>query len=128
MTGDQGLYGLSSDAHLSLNETETDVYGFRILTGELKGLRSVTMPRYVTVMPHLPVAALAHRDRHAHDPVERGQWQIVWLVTQSHRIPEVVSGVGYTANWMREIDRRYTSAGLAGLADHCQHNRGQPPL
>ncbi len=86
------------------------------------------MPRRATVAPHLPPEALADRYRHAHRPVERTHWQIVWLVAGGHSIPDVARLVGYTANWVREIVRRYNAEGPAGLIDRRQHNRGHPPL
>jgi len=86
------------------------------------------MPRYVTVAPHLPPAELAHRYRHTHDPVERTHWHLLWLVTEGRHVPEVAHLVGYTANWVREIIRRYNAEGPAGVADRRQHSRGHPPL
>ena len=86
------------------------------------------MPRRATVGAHLPVGDLQRRYRQAADPVERAHWQIVWLVASGQRVPEVAALVGYTANWVREIVRRYNADGPAGLADRRQHNKGQPPL
>ncbi len=86
------------------------------------------MPRRAVVAAHLPVTDLQHRYRQTVDPVERTHWQIVWLVACGRRVPEVAMLVGYTANWVREIVRRYNADGPAGLADRRQHNRGQPPL
>jgi transposase len=86
------------------------------------------MPRYATVAPHLPQDELAHRYRHAHDPVARSHWHILWLVAQGRQVPEVATLVGYTANWVRTIIRRYNADGPAGVADRRQHSRGHPPL
>ena len=86
------------------------------------------MPRVLTVTPRVSVDELAHRYRHAHDPVERTHWQIIWLVAQGHPVPEVATLVGYTANWVRAIVRRYNAEGPDGLADRRHQNRGQPPL
>lgn len=87
------------------------------------------MPRYATVAPHLPVPELATRYRRTHDPVERTHWQIVWLVAAGHHVPEVAAVVGYTANWVREIVRRYNAEGPAGLVDQrAAHRGGNPPL
>ncbi|MEJ7901263.1 MAG: winged helix-turn-helix domain-containing protein [Thermomicrobiales bacterium] len=86
------------------------------------------MPRFVTVTPHLPVEELAQRYRHAHDPVERTHWHLLWLVAAGHRVPEVASLVGYTANWVREIIRRYNATGPARITDQRQHSVGHPPL
>jgi len=87
------------------------------------------MPRYATVAPHLSRDELAACYRHAHDPVERTHWQIVWLVAQWHRVPEVATLVGYTANWVREIVRRYNAGGPGALVDQrTAHRGGNPPL
>lgn len=86
------------------------------------------MPRHAVVVAHLPVPELRRRYRRTADPVERTHWQIVWLVASGRRVPEVAGLVGYTANWVRAIVRRYNADGPAGLADRRRHNRGQPPL
>lgn len=82
------------------------------------------MPRYATVAPHLGQDKLAQRDRHAHDPVARSHWHIVWLVAQGRHIPEVATLVGSTANWVRTIIRRYNADGPAGIADRRGTNPG----
>lgn len=87
------------------------------------------MPRYATVTPHLSVAELAVRYRQAHDPVARTHWQLIWLVAQGHRVPEVAAVVGYSANWVREIIRRYNADGPEALIDRrSAHRGGNPPL
>lgn len=87
------------------------------------------MPRAATVAPHLSVTDLQTRYRQAHDPVARTHWQIVWLVADGHRVPEVARLVGYTANWVREIVRRYNADGPDGLIDQRRfHRGGNPPL
>ncbi len=86
------------------------------------------MPRYATVTPQLSVEELAVRYRQAHDPVERTHWQLIWLVAQGHHVPEVAAVVGYSANWVREIVRRYNAEGPSGLIDRRQHSHGHPPL
>lgn len=86
------------------------------------------MPRTVTVAPHLPVDELQQRYRQARDPVARTHWHVVWLVAQGYPVSDVATLVGYTANWVRELIRRYNTAGPAGLGDRRHQNRGQPPL
>lgn len=87
------------------------------------------MPRYVTVAAHLSIAELQHRYRQTRDPVARSHWQIVWLVAAGHRVPEVATLVGYTANWVREIIRRYNAAGPDALVDQrAAHRGGNPAL
>jgi transposase len=60
--------------------------------------------------------------------VERTHWHLLWLVARGHRVPEVAGLVGYTANWVREIIRRYNADGPTGIADRRQHSPGHPPL
>ena len=87
------------------------------------------MPRYATVTPQLSVEELAVRYRQAHDPVARSHWQIVWLVAQGHHVPEVAQLVGYSANWVRAIIRRFNAGGPEALVDQrTAHRGGNPPL
>jgi len=86
------------------------------------------MPRRVTVAPHLASEELFARYRQASDPIERSHWQLVWLVADGHPVPEVARLVGYDANWVRTLIRRYNAAGPAGLRDRRRHNPGQAPL
>ncbi len=86
------------------------------------------MPRYTTVAPHLPNAELGQRYRQAHDPVERTHWHLLWLVAEGRRVREVAVVVGYTADWVRTIIRRYNADGPAGITDHRQTNPGARPL
>ncbi len=87
------------------------------------------MPRYATVTPQLSVEELAVRYRQAHDPVARSHWQIVWLVAQGHHVPEVAQLVGYSANWVRAIIRRFNAGGPKALVDQrTAHRGGNPPL
>lgn len=86
-------------------------------------------PRYATVAPPLSVAELAVRYRQAHDPVARSHWQIVWLVAQGHHVPQVAHLVGYSANGVRELIRRFNAGGPAALGDQrSAHRGGNPPL
>lgn len=86
------------------------------------------MPRRVTVAPHLSREDLFARYRQAGDPIERSHWQVVWLVAEGHPVPDVARLVGYNANWVRTILRRFNAEGPAGLVDRRRHNPGQPPL
>lgn len=86
------------------------------------------MPRYTAVAPHLSIAELGQRYRTADDPVERTHWHLLWLVAEGRRVPEVAALVGYTADWVRTIIRRYNADGAAGITDHRQTNPGARPL
>jgi transposase len=84
--------------------------------------------RRLEIPPHLTVDELEQRYRHAHDPVARSQWQIVWLVAGGQPTAAVAQSTGYSANWIREVVRRYRDEGPAGLGDRRHTNPGQAPL
>jgi len=86
------------------------------------------MPRYTTVSPHLSVSELARHYRQAHDPVERSHCHLLWLVAEGRRVPEVAALVGYNANWVRTIIRRYNAEGPTGVGDRRAANPGARPL
>ena len=86
------------------------------------------MPRYATVAPHLAVGELEIRYRTCRDAVERTHWHLLWLVASGHRVPDVAALLGYTANWVRTIIRRYNAAGPAGITDRRHANPGAIPL
>ena len=86
------------------------------------------MPAALVLPPHRPVADLAQRYRHAHDPVERSHWQIVWLLSTGHSAAAVAAVTNYSVNWVREIARRYRRDGSAGLGDRRRHNPGHAAL
>lgn len=84
--------------------------------------------RRLHIPPHLPSDELEQRYRHARDPVARSQWQIVWLLASGQPTAAVAQSTGYSANWIREVARRYREEGPAGLGDRRHTNPGQPPL
>ena len=86
------------------------------------------MPKYVHVVAHLTPDELEQRYRKADDPVERSHLQIVWLLARGKRVREVAEVMGYCANWIRIVARRYNQHGPAVLADQRQHNKGAPSL
>ncbi len=81
------------------------------------------MPHYVTVVPHLPSGEFALRYCHAHDPVDRTHWHLLWLIAMGRRMPDVARLVGYIADWILEIVRRYNAEGPVGIVNRRQHGR-----
>lgn len=86
------------------------------------------MPARLVLPAHLSVADLAQRYRTARDPVARSHYQIIWLLAQGTRTAEVARVTGYSANWVREVARRYREDGPAGLGDRRHTNPGAAPL
>ncbi len=86
------------------------------------------MPKRLHLHPHLTTDDLERRYRQATHPVECSHFQIIWLLSQGWLTREVMAATGYSANWVREVARRYNEAGAAGLGDGRQSNPGQAAL
>ena len=82
------------------------------------------MPKRVRVEQHLSTEKLQERYREAKEPVERSHYQIVWLLSQGKPTREVAEATGYSAEWIREVAKRYNEAGADGLGDGRRKNPG----
>src|SRR3712207_4005471 len=80
------------------------------------------------VADHLGMEELAARYRATRDPVERGRWQMIWLLASGRSLREVAAVMGYSTRWLREVVRRYNADGPEGLGDRRHGNRGAAPL
>ena len=86
------------------------------------------MPKRLHLEPHLTTTELAQRYRRARDPVERGHYHILWLLSQGQLTRAVVAASGYSAGWIQTIVRRYNQQGPAGLGDRRHANPGAAAL
>ena len=84
------------------------------------------MNKRLSVKGDLRVNELARRVRRARDGVERGQWQVIWLVAQGQTCQEVAAVTGYSVPWVRALAHRYNDQGAAGLGD--QRHRPRDPV
>ena len=91
-------------------------------------LYTVCMPKRLKLMEHLSLVELEQRYRHAKGPVERSQWQILWLLARGTPSEQVAQATGYSLNWIRQIAQRYNTAGATGVMDQRHHNPGATPL
>ena len=80
------------------------------------------------VADHLGLEELAARYRAARDPIERGRWQMIWLLVAGRPLADVAEVTGYSTRWVREVVRRYNEQGPDGLADRRHANPGAAPL
>ncbi len=85
------------------------------------------MPKITTIKDYMSQEELQKRYRQADNAVERSHWQIIWLLS-TKRVSEVAEITGYTANWIRELARRYNAQGPAGLDDRRKSIAGAKPL
>jgi transposase len=72
------------------------------------------------------VEQLEQRYRQAADPVERSQWQIVWLLARGQPSERVVETTGYSLTWVYTVARRYNADGEQGIRDRRRRNPGGP--
>ena len=82
------------------------------------------MKKPITVKPHLSVETVETRYRQAKDPVERSQWQIIWLLAQGKTTKAIREVTGYCLAWIRTIAHRYNHDGPAGIGDRRHGNPG----
>src|SRR5689334_12934449 len=82
------------------------------------------MKKPMSVQPHLSVEAVERRYRQAKDPVERSQWQIIWLLAQGKTTKAIEEVTGYSLAWIRTIAHRYNQEGPAGIGDRRHGNPG----
>jgi transposase len=64
----------------------------------------------------------------ARNPVDRCQYQILWLLASGKKTEEVGSATGYSVQWIRKLARRYNSMGVEGVGDRRKNNPGGQPL
>lgn len=83
------------------------------------------MNKRLSVKTDLSVEELAQRYRRAHEGVERGQWQVIWLLAQGRTCQEVAEVTGYSVPWVRALVHRYNALGAAGMGDR-RHQRRAP--
>lgn len=72
------------------------------------------------------VEELERRHRRAADPVERSQWQIVWLLARGQPSEQVAETTGYSLTWVYTVARRYNADGERGIRDGRHGNPGGP--
>jgi transposase len=82
------------------------------------------MKKPITVKPHLSVEAIETRYRRAKDPVERSQWQIIWLIAQGKTTKAIREVTGSYLAWIRTIAHRSNQDGPLGIGDHRHANPG----
>ena len=82
------------------------------------------MPKKIKIEAHLSSKELESRYRKARDPVARGHYQIIWLISQEKTTTQVMEATGYSRGWIQQIARRYNDGGLEALGDHPHRNPG----
>ena len=86
------------------------------------------MRRRLHIKAHLSTAELGARFRQATDVVERGHYQIIWLIAQGYSSVEVAAVTGYSRDWVYKLVRRYNQDGPSAIGDQRHQNVGAPTL
>ena len=74
---------------------------------------------------HFSETELKARYLRCSDAVAKTHWQVIWLLSRSDKrySAEAVGDlVGFSADWVRKLIRRYNAQGAVGLGDHRQQN------
>lgn len=85
----------------------------------------------LVVKNHLPEKELKEKYLSCEDAVARSHWQIIWLMTRSHKTlsaSETADVTGFCSDWVRKVIRRYNEEGPEGIEDKRQHNGKEPIL
>src|SRR5215210_237197 len=82
------------------------------------------MPKKIKLLSHLNTVSLENRYRKAKDPVERSDYQIVWLIALGKTTTEVMEVTGYGRTWIQKLSRRYNEGGPQTLGDRRHYNPG----
>jgi transposase len=79
----------------------------------------------LTIRQYLSVGELKKLYMDCTDGVEKTHWQTIWLLARTDATfsaEEVGSLLGYCADWVRRLARRYNKMGPAGLEDKRKYN------
>src|SRR5262249_54294238 len=82
------------------------------------------MQKRISIRADVGVEELERRYRQAQDPVERSQWQIVWLLARGQPSEQVGETTGYSLTWVYTVARRYNADGEQGIGDGRHRNPG----
>ena len=89
------------------------------------------MKRRISLKAHLTPAQIKARFLKCDDLVERSHWQTIWLLSRpdkSYTCSEVADLMGFTADWVRKLVRRYNDDPENGLKDERRNNGKHPVL
>ncbi len=86
------------------------------------------MGRRLNLEAHLSTEELEKRYRGAKSGIERGHYQLIWLLQLGKTTAEVSEVTGYSRNWIYEVVRSYNHQGPESLGDQRRHNQGHGHL
>jgi transposase len=89
------------------------------------------MKRRIPLETHLTSAQIKARFLKCEDLVERSHWQTLGLLSRSDKnytCTEVADLMGFTADWVRKLVRRYNADPVNGLLDERSKNGKTPVL
>lgn len=75
------------------------------------------MPKRIQVKEHLSLEELEYRFKNTADPVERRNWQVLWLIARGKHTEQISDFLGITVHWVRQIVKRYNEQGPESMRD-----------
>lgn len=87
-------------------------------------MQPAPLPQQIALQPYLSLDELERRYRRAKVPVERSQFQIIWLVAQGKSVEEVAALTGHNYPWVYQLIWRYNQHGAKALTDKWHNKRG----
>lgn len=75
----------------------------------MRCIQRYRMTRQIQIVERLSVEELGARYRQSTDVVERGHYQMIWLLARGHSTAEVASVTGYSRDWLYKLVRRYNT-------------------
>jgi transposase len=89
---------------------------------------TTTMPKPISIEPHLSLTELEQRYRQAKDAVERSHYQIIWLLASGRSSRDVSQITSYSLSWIYELVWGYNRIGPGSLGDKRHEHRGGKKL
>ena len=82
------------------------------------------MRRRLQLVGHLSTEELEKRYKASKEVIERGHYQLIWLLSRGKSVKEAAEVTGYSMAWAYELVRSYNAQGPAALGDGRHHNQG----
>ncbi|MGO8946445.1 MAG: winged helix-turn-helix domain-containing protein [Ktedonobacterales bacterium] len=86
------------------------------------------LARHIHLQPHLTIHELEDFYRKAYDPIERGRWHFLWLLSRGFTATTIASVTGYSSYWIGQMARRYNREGPDGVRDRRHRPKAATPL
>lgn len=81
-----------------------------------------------SIAPHLSASELEVRFKTAPDPVARGHFHALWLLSEGYENDEVAELLSFSTRWVQALLKRYNEGGPGRLGDQRANNGAEPTI